>query len=283
MTLDHLADLSDSSAVSVHVEAWTRLADAPNARRVRVHLQGKTTSRDPSSRLALRSDAVTVMHLLESDTTRTVARALAPSSNPAGFRRGQVGVDLSSTLGRGEAVGEVVPFPDVDAAFLADTDWTLEKPPKGDRKDAVEATMVLSEASWSDFQDLLAYLTVARMYDLDGDEDDGGNGAMLLEDLLRAFEFADGRHRTWGYSPFGAFPFAAGLLPLFLRDRGGTPGHRDRRRVAGVDRLVLRRGRQSPCGGRTSADRGDTERGASSRRRPSRRSSLQFRRLGCSW
>ena len=213
VTLDHLADLSDSSAVSVHVEAWTRLADAPNARRVRVHLQGKTTSRDPSSRLALRSDAVTVMHLLESDTTRTVARALAPSSNPAGFRRGQVGVDLSSTLGRGEAVGEVVPFPDVDAAFLADTDWTLEKPPKGDRKDAVEATMVLSEASWSDFQDLLAYLTVARMYDLDGDEDDGGNGAMLLEDLLRAFEFADGRHRTWGYSPFGAFPFAAGLLP----------------------------------------------------------------------
>lgn len=212
-TLNHLADLSDSSAVSVHVEAWTRLADAPNARRVRVHLQGKTTSRDPSSPSALRSDAVTVTHLLESDTTRTVARALAPSSDPVGFRRGQVGVDLSSMLGRGEADGEVVPFPDVDAAFLADADWTLEKPRKGDRKGAVEATMVLSEASWSDFQDLLAYLTVARMYDLDGDGDGGDNGAMSLEDLLRAFEFADGRHRTWEYSPFGAFPFAAGLLP----------------------------------------------------------------------
>ena len=104
VTLDHLADLSDSSAVSVHVEAWTRLADAPNARRVRVHLQER---RRPETRLPgwpPRSDAVTVMHLLESDTTRTVARALAPSSNPAGFRRGQVGVDLGSTLGEGEAV-----------------------------------------------------------------------------------------------------------------------------------------------------------------------------------
>ena len=48
VTLDHLADLSDSSAVSVHVEAWTRLADAPNARRVRVHLRER---RRPETRL----------------------------------------------------------------------------------------------------------------------------------------------------------------------------------------------------------------------------------------
>ena len=80
--------------------------------------------------------------------------------------------------------------------------------------------MVLSEASWSDFQDLLAYLTVARMYDLDEDEDDGGSEQMLSWRICSArLSLPTVATEHGGILPSARFRSPPGFFPLPPRPR----------------------------------------------------------------
>ena len=202
--------LSDAAEISVVVEAWTTLEESPSSQKVRVHLQRPQPLRSSAwwgRSVEAPADAVALIHLLETDTTRSVVRMLAPAADPSTFRRALVDARDRAAVEQGSFAQE---DQDPDAPFL------LGAPPRraaewspDEIDESVDATMVLSDASQRDFGDLVTFLTLARTMRLSGGGDglnlNGDDAGAKLEDILRALEGGT-------LPPAGGFPDADHLL-----------------------------------------------------------------------